>query len=63
MADEGDLAPQIDEPEQTLLPLLCDASIPGRVALGREEGSGITGLGRPIADGAGEIDSSTCADT
>jgi len=43
----------VDEPEQSLLPLLCDASIQGRVALGPQAGSRIPRLGRPIVDGAG----------
>ena len=51
--DEEELAPQLDESEQTLFPPLCAASIQGRVALGAEAGSRVTRLGRPIVEGAG----------
>ena len=53
LLDEEELVPVFDEQEQGLLPLLCAASIQGRVALGPEAGSRITRLGRPVVEDAG----------
>ena len=47
-----ELAPAHEESEQSLLPLLCAASVQGRVALGPASGTSIARLGRPVVDGA-----------
>jgi hypothetical protein len=44
----------IDDQEQGLLPLICAASIQGRVAFGPEAGARISRLGRPPVPGAGK---------
>jgi hypothetical protein len=53
LTETQELAPADDTSEQGLLPLLCAASIQGRVALGPEAGTKLTRLGRPLVDGAG----------
>jgi len=55
LLDDEEFLPTFDEAEQGLLPLLCAASIEGRVALGPEAGSKITRLGRRVVEEAGGV--------
>ncbi len=54
LLDEDEFDLRSEEQEQGLLPLICAASIQGRVALGPDAGARISRLGRPPASGAGK---------